>query len=226
MNNNSKFEIENINNKLKIHNLRKDSRKGREYFGRRAEILRAAEKLFAEKGFHGMSMFDLAKSAEFSVGTLYHFFKSKEEIYYTLLIEKLDLFQSGLDKEVGQYPPGSAQILALIKASIEFFQENQDFFRIFIQERSTAKLSVGVAAGKELRKRYLAYVDFVTKVMTKAVEKGDIEEFNPLELAYSLVGMLDSFGAYWTMYPQSNGLSSKAPFIYDLFMKGAGKRGK
>jgi AcrR family transcriptional regulator len=226
MNNNSKFEIENINNKFKIHNLRKDSRKDREYFGRRAEILRAAEKLFAEKGFHGMSMFDLAKSAEFSVGTLYHFFKSKEEIYYTLLIEKLDLFQSGLDKEVGQYPPGSAQILALIKASIEFFQENQDFFRIFIQERSTAELSVGVAAGKELRKRYLAYVDFVTKVMTKAVEKGDIEEFNPLELAYSLVGMLDSFGAYWTMYPQSNGLNSKAPFIYDLFMKGAGKRGK
>lgn len=204
----------------------KDSRKKREYLARRAEILRAAEKLFAEKGFRGMAMVDLAKSAEFSVGTLYHFFKSKEEIYCTLLIEKLDLFQSGLDKEVGQHPPGSAQILALIKATIEFFQENQDFFRMFIQERFTVELSVGVAAGKELRKRYLAYIDFVAKAMTKAVEKGDIEEFNPLEIAYSLAGMLDSFGAYWTMHPHSIGLSSKVPFIYDLFMKGAGKRGK
>ncbi len=226
MNTNSKFKIMNSNNKLKIHSLMKDSRKKREYLARRAEILRAAEKLFAEKGFHGMAMFDLAKSAEFSVGTLYHFFKSKEKIYYTLLIEKFDLFQSGLDKEVGQHPTGSAQILALIKASVEFFQENQDFFRIFIQERSTVELLVGVAARKELRKRYFAYIDLVAKIITKAIEKGEIEEFNPLEIAYSLVGMLDSFCTYWTMYPQPNGLDSKAPFIYDLFMKGAGKRGK
>ena len=210
---------------MKIHlNLEMNSRKRREYLARRAEILRAAERLFAEKGFHGTTMLDLAKLAEFSVGTLYNFFKTKEEVYYTLLIEKLDLFHSKLEAEVNRHPPGLAQILALIGTSVKFIEQNMDFFRIFIQERSTVELSVGVAAGKELRKRYLAYIDLVAKIITKAIEKGEIEEFNPLEIAYSLVGMLDSFCTYWTMHPQPNGLDSKVPFIYDLFVKGAGKR--
>jgi AcrR family transcriptional regulator len=212
---------------MKIHrNLKMESRKGREYLVRRAEILRAAEKLFAEKGFHGTTILDLAKLSEFSVGTLYNFFKTKEEVYYTLLIEKLDLFQSKLGTEINQHSPGLAQILALIEASVKFFQENQDFFRIFIQERSTVELSVGAAAGKELRKRYLAYIDLVAKVMTKAIEKGDIQKFNPVEIAYCLVGILNSLYTYWTLNPELNEFISKVPFICGLFLKGVGKRGK
>jgi AcrR family transcriptional regulator len=207
---------------MKIHNFTEDSRKGREYLTRRAEILRAAEKLFAEKGFHGTTMLDLAKLSEFSVGTLYNFFKTKEEVYYTLLIEKLDLFHSKLGTEINQHPPGLVQILALIEASVKFFQENQDFFRIFIQERSTVELSVGAAAGKELRKRYLVYIDLVAKVMTKAIKKGDIQKFNPVEIAYSLVGMLNSLCTYWTLNSELKEFVSKVPFIYDLFLKGAG----
>jgi AcrR family transcriptional regulator len=207
---------------MKIHNFTEDSRKGREYLTRRAEILRAAEKLFAEKGFHGTTMLDLAKLSEFSVGTLYNFFKTKEEVYYTLLIEKLDLFHSKLGTEINQHPLGLVQILALIEASVKFFQENQDFFRIFIQERSTVELSVGAAAGKELRKRYLVYIDLVAKVMTKAIKKGDIQKFNPVEIAYSLVGMLNSLCTYWALNPELKEFVSKVPFIYDLFLKGAG----
>jgi len=208
---------------MKIH-LDEGSRKGREYLARRAEILKAAEKLFAERGFHGTTMLDLANLSEFSVGTLYNFFKTKEEVYYTLLMEKLDFFQLRLDAEVNQHPAGLAQILALIEATIKFFQENQSFFRIFIQERSAFELQVGAAARKELREKYLAYIDFVAHVMAKAIKKGDIQEFNPLEVAYSLVGILNSLLIYWTMDTKLNELGSKVPFIYDLFLKGAAKR--
>lgn len=208
---------------MKIH-LDEESRKGREYLARRAEILKAAEKLFAERGFHGTTMLDLANLSEFSVGTLYNFFKTKEEVYYTLLMEKLDFFQLRLDTEVNQHPAGLAQILALIEATVKFFQENQSFFRIFIQERSTFELQVGAAARKELREKHLAYIDFVAHVMAKAIKKRDIQEFNPLEVAYSLVGILNSLLIYWTMDTKLNGLGSKVPFIYDLFLKGAAKR--
>jgi AcrR family transcriptional regulator len=207
---------------MKIHNFTEDSRKGREYLTRRAEILRAGEKLFAEKGFHGTTMLDLARLSEFSVGTLYIFFKTKEEVYCTLLIEKLDLFQSKLNTEVNQHPPGVGQILALIGASVQFFEENQNFFRIFIHERSSLELSVAATEPKELRQRYLAYIDLVAKVMTKAIEKGDIQKCNPLEVAYSLVGILNSLCTYWTLNPELKEFVSKIPFIYDLFLKGAG----
>jgi len=211
---------------MKIQSFTQDSRRGREYLARRREILSAAEGLFAEKGFHGTTMLDLAKMSEFSVGTLYNFFKTKEEVYYTLLIEKIDLFHLRLDNEVSRHPPGLPQILQLIESFVKFFEENKDFFRIFIHERSTLELSVAATEPKELRQRYLAYIDFVANVITRAIEKGDIEEFNPQEIAYVLVGMLNSFVAYWTMYPESNGLVFKIPFIYDLFLKGVAKREK
>jgi hypothetical protein len=139
-------------------------------------------------------------------------------------MEKLDFFQLRLDAEVNQHPAGLAPILALIEATIKFFQENQSFFRIFIQERSAFELQVGAAARKELREKYLAYIDFVAHVMAKAIKKGDIQEFNPLEVAYSLVGILNSLLIYWTMDTKLNELGSKVPFIYDLFLKGAAKR--
>jgi AcrR family transcriptional regulator len=204
--------------------LDKESRKGREYLARRAEILKAGEKLFAERGYHGTTILDLANLSQFSVGTLYNFFKTKEEVYYTLVMEKLDFFQLRLNTEVNQHPAGLAQILALIEATVKFFKENQSFFRIFIQERSAFELQVGAAAIKELRDKHLAFIDFVAHVMTNAIKKGDIQEFNALEVAYSLVGILNSLLVYWTMDTKANELGSKVPFIYDLFLKGVVKR--
>jgi len=197
------------------------SRKEREYLARRADILQAAEKLFAGRGFHGATMSDLADLSEFSVGTLYNFFKSKEEVYYTLILGKFDLLQVRLNEEVNKNPAGLSQIRALIETCLLFFQENRGFFQIFIQERSALESSVGAAGGEELRKKYLAYIDLVAKVMAKAIEKGDIQDLNPQELAYSLVGMLNSFVFHWTLYPQPNELILKVPFIFDLFLEGA-----
>jgi len=210
---------------MKIHGVADiKSRKGREYLARRGEILRAGEKLFAERGFHGTTMLDLAKLSEFSVGSLYNFFETKEEVYYTLLVEKLDLFRLRLDGEVNRQPPGLAQIFALIESSVKFFQENENFFRILIQGRPALELSVGETVGKDLRERYLACVDFVANAITRAIKKGEIEKFNPLEMAYVLLGMLNSFVTYWTMHPGDSELGSKVPFIYDLFLKGVAKR--
>jgi hypothetical protein len=94
------------------------------------------------------------------------------------------------------------------------------------EEAAISTKKVGATAGKELRKRYLSYIDLVAKVMTKAIEKGDIQKCNPLEVAYSLVGILDSLCTYWTLNPELKEFVSKVPFICDLFLKGAGKREK
>ena len=210
-------------NKTKVH-FKAGSRKEKEYLARRGDILQAAEKLFAERGFHRATMSGLADLSEFSVGTLYHFFKSKEEVYYTLILEKLHLLRVRTEKEVSQHPAGPSQVESLIQASLQFFQENQGFFQIFIQERSSLELSVGAAAGEELRKQYLAYIAVVAKVMAQGIKKGYIQDHSPMELAYSLVGMLNSFIFHWTLYPQDNELVSKVPLLYDLFLRGAAKR--
>ena len=56
-------------------------RKQREYEARRLEILAVAERLFSKKGFFKTSMLEIASASQFAMGTVYRFFKNKEEIY-------------------------------------------------------------------------------------------------------------------------------------------------
>jgi TetR/AcrR family transcriptional regulator len=210
----------NSQNRIIVHQNRANSRKEKEYLARRADILKAAESLFAEKGFHGATMADLAAQAEFSVGTLYKFFAGKEEVYYILILERLDLFHLQLDSEVSRHPAGLKQIRVLIEACLRFFMENREFFKIFIQERSTLESSVGAALAEESRKKYLTTIGIVERVMEKAIQKGDLRQSNSQDLAYALVGILNSFAQHSILFPQPGDLLSKIPFIQDLFLKG------
>jgi AcrR family transcriptional regulator len=65
-------------------------RKARELAQRKVEILTVAERLFARKGFFKTSMAEIAQEAEFSVGSLYQFFPSKEAVYVALMEEKFE----------------------------------------------------------------------------------------------------------------------------------------
>ena len=64
-------------------------RKDREKEARREQILRAAAKLFSEKGFEAATMAQIARQAELAPGTLYLYFKSKDELYFALLEPQL-----------------------------------------------------------------------------------------------------------------------------------------
>lgn len=208
-------------NKIDIHSERTLTRKQREYRSRRADILKAAEKVFADRGFHGATMSDLAETSEFSIGTLYKFFKSKEEVYYVLILEKLDLFHLRLKTMVNQQPAGVAQIRMLIEASLNFFQENREFFKIFILERANLESSVGATLAGELKKKYLTTIAIFQRVMEKAIHKGDLRKSNPQDLANALVGILNSFAQHSILVPQPTELLGKVSFIYDFFLRGA-----
>ena len=76
----------------------KTERKEREFNMRRAEILKQAEKVFATKGFHNVTMAEIADASGFSIGSLYQFFKGKEDLYITMISEKLDLMYAEVRK--------------------------------------------------------------------------------------------------------------------------------
>ena len=61
-------------------------RKEREKLARKTEIINAAEKIFFKKGFENSTMDDIAKEAEFTKKTLYSYFKSKEELYFEIML--------------------------------------------------------------------------------------------------------------------------------------------
>lgn len=73
-------------------------RKQREKEKRKEEILEAARKVFQERGFLNVTMGDIAEMAELSIGTLYIYFKNKEDIYAGLACMGCKKFDELLDK--------------------------------------------------------------------------------------------------------------------------------
>jgi len=198
------------------------SRKKREYQARRSEILGAAERLFASKGFHNTTMAEIAQESEFAIGTLYQFFKNKEDLYYTMVIEKLDLLYSGIGNKVHRFKDSLKKIESLIKTQLSFFQDNRDFFAIFIKERGSLEATVNEDFGEALRQKYLSFIDLVTQVMLTGIEQSNLKDLDAREMAWALLGIINSFVFQWIINPQKVSLVSKSVVIMDLFLRGTG----
>jgi len=67
---------------------KKLSRREMDKLRHRHQMLVAALDLFSVKGYHNVSMHEIAGKAEFAIGTLYKFFKNKEDLYKALMMEK------------------------------------------------------------------------------------------------------------------------------------------
>lgn len=108
------------------------SRKERDRQLRRDDICKAAEHLFAVKGYHKATIRDIAQEAQYAVGTVYLHFKDKDGIYFALFKEKIKrLLAIVTGQQTEQGADAKTGLLLFIRESLAFFEENQDFFRIF-----------------------------------------------------------------------------------------------
>src|SRR5512139_2874348 len=156
MNKYSQFITKNIKRYKKME-TEKISRKEREYLVHREEILSAAEKVFAAKGFFTTTMSDIAREAEFGTGTLYKYFKSKEELYFTLIDEKVEEINRLVRAELSQKTSVIQRIKNTLGLQFEFIERNRDFFRIYISERNRYEWTVKDELGKGLHEKMVTY---------------------------------------------------------------------
>ena len=77
-------------------------RRERERLRQRREMLATALDLFSQKGYHNVSMQEIAEKSEFAIGTLYKFFQSKEDLYKTMVLERCDDFVEACIKAMAQ----------------------------------------------------------------------------------------------------------------------------
>lgn len=101
---------------------------------RREDILQASLNLFAEKGFHGTSMRDIAKEADITEGLIYHYFASKRDLF-TAIIEEysfLPLLRT-LPDIAGQLDLRGL-LLVLARGFFDVLRQNTRLTRVLLQE--------------------------------------------------------------------------------------------
>lgn len=87
-------------------------------------IVDAAEKCFFEKGLNNTSMEDVAKRSEYSKGTLYLYFKNKDELAAAVVIRAIEKLQGYLANCIDEQATGLEQVCAAAKG---YYQFSQDF---------------------------------------------------------------------------------------------------
>ncbi len=140
------------------------SRRERERRQRRKEILEAALKVFAKKGYHQASMQEIAREAEFAVGTLYRFFPSKKALYEAMILEESQKFHQHIMKAFDDLPDEPLEALKkIIDVGLSAVRKHLVFIRVYLRELWEARFQRGFT--KELRRLYEEYLEALAKVL-------------------------------------------------------------
>jgi TetR/AcrR family transcriptional regulator len=106
-------------------------RKGREKEARREEILSAAEKVFFEKGLGASTMDEVAEAAELSKGTLYLYYRSKEELYLGVTLRGMEVLYQLIKRAVSTGEDPIRLLQNMGEAYYRFFRDYRQYFRMF-----------------------------------------------------------------------------------------------
>ena len=106
-------------------------RKEREKEHRREAILDAAQKVFFERGLASSTVDEIAELAELSKGTLYLYYKSKEDMYLAVILRGEAIMYEMFKQAVSSGESTVRQILNVAEAYYAFFKEQRNYFRMF-----------------------------------------------------------------------------------------------
>ena len=166
-------------------------RREREFLQRRREILDAALKLFSEKGYSRTSMQEIAKEAEFAVGTLYKFFPTKKDLYEALVLEnakKIHQLMMTTFEEKRTLP----LLRKIVRLKWEIAEKHRSFLKLYFSELWEATFSLKGTLKGELKDMYNGYFERLVEAFKRGVEEGVLEKRSPILYALSFEGMVNN----------------------------------
>src|SRR5262245_12362799 len=190
---------------------------------RRTAILEAARTVFARQGYERTVVEDIALQAGLGKGTLYLYFRSKEEIYLAALLE--DARQ--LDRETREGIANAADwrqaVRAYLMVRLRYFQEHSDFLRIFVTE-FRGRCILGQPLSPELFRLVEDGVAQLAQVFAVAAARAEIRQIDA-ELAALTVadlarGLMERSLRQWGR-PMGPG---DAEFALEVFCRGLAQR--
>lgn len=196
-------------------------RREREKLRRRQEILAAACELFSVKGYHRVTMGEISEKAELAIGTLYKFFRDKEDLYKALVLEQCEQLENALDRAIEGPEDGIEKLRSYVRITGERLGGNLPFVRVFLAESTGASFNVKSGLDKELRRRRYAFLERLASVFEVEMKKKRLGNIAPpFYLAVALAGVLDAFLLLQLDVPEQHPYPEDPDAILDIFFHG------
>lgn len=193
---------------------RKEQRK----LQQRQEILDAAEQVFAQQGYHPTTMDSVAEECGWSKGTLYLHFENKEDLFFSILISKIETLSALVISELENTSSLEAILETLIHVQFDFFQQHKSFMQLAISEQGKAMQSSSTGKRERMVANQIDYINQITAQVSSHLQ--DDSPVSPITFTRAVSGAIHIHMMAWLMHPDSVNLDELKAEIKELYLNG------
>lgn len=193
---------------------------------RKEEIIAAAGKMFAEKGYAGTLMADIAGAAGIGKGTVYEYFRSKEALFLAVFdwYMKTSREAASISISVLTLESAADRLQALGNAMIDFVQAFNEMYSLafeFWAASASGSPQMKARFWKVFRETYQVFRDIIAAIIRDGIDRGEFRpDIHPESVASAVIGVWDGLGLqYW--FDNEFDLRQTVDDFWDLLMKGA-----
>ncbi len=185
---------------------------------KRIRILKAAVKVFAKKGFYNAKVTDIAQKARVADGTIYLYFKNKDDILISIFEEEMGKIISKAQKEIDAGNGIVEKINIFVQAHLIFVKTNPKLAQVFQLELRQSNRFIKEYTGSKLKE----YLNLIGHLIEAGQNQGIIrKDIHPGLVKRALFGALDEIATHWVLLKNSKyDLQKSANQIANIFING------
>jgi TetR/AcrR family fatty acid metabolism transcriptional regulator len=185
------------------------------------QIIDAALRVFARKGYWNSRVSDIARTARIAAGTIYLYFETKEDILITVFRVKMAEFVSTLWRAIAAEADAVAKIRRLVQMHFDILEREPELAEVVqIELRQGQKFFRGPAS-QEIN----AYFALISSVLEEGVASGQFRRDLPVKVATKMLfGAMDQMATSWVLGKRRYRLVAMASTVADLYLQGIAAR--
>ena len=181
------------------------------------QIIDAAVIVIAENGYHQAQVSKIAKQAGVADGTIYLYFKNKEDILISVFQEKMGVFVSKLEQIISRDLDAPTKLGLMIESHFELLASDVHLAIVTQLELRQSNYEIRTKINNVLRE----YLKLMDKILVKGMEDGEFDKAMDIRLARQMVfGTMDETITTWVMNDHKYDLVELAPKVQRLLLKG------
>ncbi|MEB2358611.1 TetR family transcriptional regulator [Bacillus pumilus] len=181
------------------------------------QIIDAAVVVIAENGYHQSQVSKIAKQAGVADGTIYLYFKNKEDILISLFKEKMGQFIERMETDIQKEPSAKEKLLLLIEEHFRMLAQNHHLALVTQLELRQSNLELRQKINEVLK----GYLNMLESILAEGKKTGEFRQNLDVRLARQMVfGTIDETATTWVMNDQKYDLPALAENVRDLLLNG------
>jgi TetR/AcrR family fatty acid metabolism transcriptional regulator len=181
------------------------------------QIIDAAIRVFARKGYYSSRVSDIAKEAGIAAGTIYLYFKTKDDILVTLFRDRMAAFVGALRKAMEEEPDAITKLHRLVALHFQMLEGAPDLAEVVQVELRQGQKFFRGAPAQEIS----SYFALIASVLEEGVAAGQFRADLPVKVATKgLFGAMDQMATSWVLGRRGYRLADAAPAVAELFLEG------